>query len=130
MRARALSLAIRPTSPSLALGIVVAVALIAAETLAVYPLRHIAPHISLGVVYLLGVLVVSSVWGLGLGVVTAVLSTAAFDFFHVPPFFEFIPTDPQGPAALTILLGVALLLSSVAALARSRAIEADERRGE
>jgi hypothetical protein len=46
MRARALSLVMRPTSPPLALGIVVAVALIAAETVALYPLRHIAPKLA------------------------------------------------------------------------------------
>jgi signal transduction histidine kinase len=129
MRERALSL-MRPTSPPLGWGMVVAAALIAVETLAVYPLRSIAPEISLGVVYLLGVLVVASVWGLALGVVTAVLSTAAFDFFHVPPSLDFVPTDPKGPAALAILLAVAVLLGFVASLARSRAIEVDERRGE
>jgi signal transduction histidine kinase len=113
--------------PPLASGIVVAVALIAVETLVGYPLRTIAPQISLGAVYLLGVLVVSTVWGLGLGVVTSVLSIAAFDFFHVPPTFTFVPGDPEGPAALAILFVVELLLSAVAALARSRAIEVDER---
>ncbi|HEY0691743.1 MAG TPA: hypothetical protein VGD71_22210 [Kribbella sp.] len=50
---------------------VVAVALIVAETLVVYLLRWVPPEISLRVVYLVGVLVVSSVWGLALGVVTA-----------------------------------------------------------
>jgi signal transduction histidine kinase len=129
MRDRVLAL-MRPAPPPGKLGIVAAVALIAAETLAVYPLRSIAPEISLGVVYLLGVLVVSSVWGLRLGVVTAVLSTAAFDFFHVAPSFSFVPRDPHGGAALAILLVVMLLLGSVAALARSRAIEVDERRAE
>jgi K+-sensing histidine kinase KdpD len=85
MRARILSPLTRPVSPPLLLGMVAAVALIAGETLVVYPLQHVAPEISLGVVYLPGVLLVSSVWGLALGVGTAVLSTAAFDFFHVPP---------------------------------------------
>jgi hypothetical protein len=130
MRARVLSLLMRPTSPPLLLGIVVAAALLAAETLVVYPLQHIAPEISLGVVYLLGVLAVSSVWGLALGVVTAVLSTAAFDFFHVPPLESIVFDGSQGQAALVILLVIALLLAFIAALARSRAIEADERRRE
>jgi hypothetical protein len=63
MRERALSLVPGPTFPPLPLGIAVAVASIAAETLAIYPLRRIAPEITLGVIYLLGVLVVASVWG-------------------------------------------------------------------
>jgi signal transduction histidine kinase len=130
MRARVLPLMMRPTPPPLLVGIVVTAALIAAETVVVYPLRQVAPEISLGLVYLPGVLVVSSVWGLALGVVTAVLSTAAFDYFHVSPIESIVFGGSEGQAALVILLAVALLLSCVAALARSRAIEAEERRGE
>jgi signal transduction histidine kinase len=129
MRDRALSL-LRPASRTHGLGVLVAIAIVAAETLVIYPLREIAPEFSLGVVYLLGVLLVSSLWGLVLGMVTAVISTVSFDFFHLPPALDFVPKDPHGPAALAILLGVALLLSSIAAVARSRAIELEERRGE
>jgi signal transduction histidine kinase len=129
MRDRALSL-MRLTSPPRELGIVVVLALIAAETLAVYPLRSIAPEISLGVLYLVGVLVVSSVWGLPLGALTAVLSTAAFDYFHVPPAFDFIPSDRHGWAGLAVLLAVMLLLNAVTALARSRTLELEERRAD
>ncbi|MEA2146741.1 MAG: two-component system, OmpR family, sensor histidine kinase KdpD, partial [Solirubrobacteraceae bacterium] len=129
-RTRVLSLFMRPTSPPLELGIVIAAALIAAETLVVYPVHRVAPNASLGEVYLVGVLVVSSGWGLALGVVTAVLSTAAFDFFHVAPIGSITFDSPPGRASPVILLAVALLLSVVAALARSRAIEADQRRRE
>jgi signal transduction histidine kinase len=130
MRARPLSLLMRPSPPPLTVGILVAVAFIALETLLVYPLRDVASEASLGGVYLLGVLVVSTVWGMGLGTATAVASTAAYDFFHVPPAMDFVPTDPQGPVEVAILLAVAVLLSSVAELARARAVEADDRRGE
>jgi hypothetical protein len=55
-------------SPSLVSWMVVAVALIVAEALVVYLLRRVPPEISLTVVYLVGVLVVSSVWaGAGRG---------------------------------------------------------------
>lgn len=57
MRPRPVSLLLRPTPPPLALGIVVALAFIAAETLVLYPLRQIAREVSLGVIYLVGVLV-------------------------------------------------------------------------
>jgi hypothetical protein len=59
---RALSLLMRRRSPRLVLGIVLAAALIAAETLVVYPVRQVAPEMSLGVVHLLGVLAVWTVW--------------------------------------------------------------------
>lgn len=108
----------------------VAVALIVAETPVVYLLGRIAPEICLGAVYLVGVLVVSSVWGLALGVVTAVLSAAAFGFLYVASALYFVASDPRGPVALTIVPAVAVELCSVAAPARLRSIGADERRGD
>jgi signal transduction histidine kinase len=131
MRARPLSPLLRPTPPALRLGIVGAVAFIAAETLVVYPLRGVASDIvALGVIYLVGVLVVSTVWGLALGAATAVASAAAFDFFHIPPALAFAPTRSSDWVALAVFLVVALLVATVAELARARAIEADERRAE
>jgi K+-sensing histidine kinase KdpD len=47
------------------------------------------------VVYLPGVLVVSTVWGLILGAATAVPSIAAFDFFHVQPALQFVRAVSQ-----------------------------------
>ena len=41
--------------------------------------------LSTGVAYLVGVLVVSTFWGLRLGLLTALASAAAFNFFHIPP---------------------------------------------
>ena len=76
---------LRAEPPSRRTGAIVAVAAVALCTLILYPLKEIAPVVSLGVVYLLAVLVVSIVWGAGLGVATAVLSAAAFNFFHLPP---------------------------------------------
>jgi K+-sensing histidine kinase KdpD len=128
MRTRVLLLPVRPMSARLVSWIVV-VALIVAETLVVCPLRRVVSEISLGVVYLVGVLVVSRVWGLALGVVTAVLSAAAFGLFYVPASLGFVAFDPQGRAALTSLLAVALVLCSIAVLARWRSVGADERRG-
>jgi hypothetical protein len=51
---RLLSLLLRPTAGSLAVGIVVAASLLAAETVLVYLLKQIAPMSPFGIVYLLG----------------------------------------------------------------------------
>ena len=64
-----------PTAPRLdgrspAVGVVVAALAVAATTVLVYPLAQVAPVVALGVVYLVAVLLVSSVWGGGLGAVT------------------------------------------------------------
>jgi hypothetical protein len=116
MRDRALSLLI-PTSPPLGLGIVVAVALIAAQTLVVYPERSVAAEIWLGVVDLPEVMVVSTVWGVALGA-AAVLSIAAFDFFHVPSALRFVRAVPAGAGGtrdLSVRSPVAIERGAVAA---------------
>jgi two-component system, OmpR family, sensor histidine kinase KdpD len=130
MRARPLSVLLAPTLPPAWLGVAVAAAFIAVETALAYPLREIAPAVSLGVVYLLGVLVVSTAWGLRLGALTAVASAAAFNFFHIPPTGRFTIAHAEDWVALSVFLVVALLASSVADLARARTAEAYERRRE
>ena len=59
-----MSLLVRPTAPSLWLGVAVAASFIVAETLLVHLLMGVAPGNTFGAVYLLGVLVVSARWGI------------------------------------------------------------------
>jgi hypothetical protein len=63
--------------PPLLAGIAVAVAGVAATTLLVYALDDIAPILSLGVVYLVAVLLVATLWGVWLGVALAVRRSAS-----------------------------------------------------
>jgi K+-sensing histidine kinase KdpD len=53
------------TPRSQSLGLMVAALSVAAITAVIFPLRQAVPAVSTGVVYLLGVLLVSSYWGLG-----------------------------------------------------------------
>jgi two-component system sensor histidine kinase KdpD len=57
-------LLLRQDRPPLAVGVAVAVGGVAAATALIFALREVAPVLSLGVVYLLVVLAVSSWWGL------------------------------------------------------------------
>jgi len=111
-------------------GVIVAVAAVALCTLILYPLKQIAPVVSLGVVYLLAVLVVSLTWGAWLGFATAVLSAAAFNFFHLPPVGEFTIHNSSNWVALIAFLVAAALASSVAEVTRARTRDAEERRRE
>jgi two-component system sensor histidine kinase KdpD len=86
--------------------------------------------VSLDVVYLPAVLVVSVTWGAGLGVATAVLSAAAFNFFHLPPVGRFTLESSSNWVALGAFLAVAILASSVAEVTRARARDAQQRRRE
>ncbi len=119
-----------PHPPSRRVGAVTAVALVALCTLIVYPLKHAAPVASLGVVYLLAVLVVSATWGAWLGVATAVGCALAFNYFHLPPVGELTIRDSSNWVALVAFLVVAVLACSVAVVTRARTREAEERRRE
>jgi two-component system sensor histidine kinase KdpD len=116
--------------PSRRTGAVVAVVAVALCTLILYPLQEIAPVVSLGVVYMLAVLIVSVIWGTGLGFATAVLSAAAFNFFHLPPIGELAIHDSSNWVALVAFLVAAALASSVAEVIRARTRDAEERRRE
>ena len=121
---------LRPTRPSPALGVAVAIGSVAAATAVIYPLREVAPVVSLGVVYVLAVVVVATFWGWALGVATAVASALAFNFFHLPPLGRFSLADSRNWVALTAFVVVAVATGLVAELARARALDAERRRRE
>jgi signal transduction histidine kinase len=127
MRAGLLSPLLLPSAPPLTLGLVVATVLIAAESFLVVLLKEVAPGNAFGVVYLFGVLAVSTIWGLGVSAITSVASALAFDYFRDWPA-EWAPIKAQNGVVIVIFLVVALSASSRADLARSWAAEADQRR--
>jgi K+-sensing histidine kinase KdpD len=116
--------------PATALGVIAAVAVIALGTGLVYPLKSVAPAISLGVVYIPGVLLVSTVWGWRLGLISAVGSAFAFNFFHIPPTGHLDIAADRDAVALVAFVIVAVASSALAELARARAAEAERRREE
>jgi two-component system, OmpR family, sensor histidine kinase KdpD len=116
--------------PSAWLGLLAAVAAIAVATGLVYPLKEIAPAVSLGVVYIPGVLLISAVWGWRLGLLTAVFSALAFNFFHLPPLGRLDVRADHDLVALVVFGIVAVAGATLAELARARAAEAERRREE
>ncbi|MEA2243293.1 MAG: two-component system, OmpR family, sensor histidine kinase KdpD [Solirubrobacteraceae bacterium] len=122
------SLLLGAQRPSLRSGMLVAVLGVAAATAVIYPLRQFAPVVSLGVIYLLAVLLVSTYWGLGLGIATSLLSALTFNFFHLPPTGRLLIADSRNWVALGAFLTVAAATSRIADIARLRAVEAEARR--
>jgi two-component system, OmpR family, sensor histidine kinase KdpD len=108
----------------------VAAAAIALATLLLYPLREVAPAVSLGVIYLLVVLLVASIWGVWVGVLTAVVAAAAFNFFHIPSTGRFTIAEAENWVALGVFFLAAVLAAELAQRARQRAEEAERRRRE
>jgi two-component system sensor histidine kinase KdpD len=76
------------------------------------------------------VLLVSSYWGLWLGLLTGLASAAAFNFFHIPPTGRFTIAEAENWVALAAFLVAAVVASSLSELARARAGEAEARRRE
>jgi two-component system, OmpR family, sensor histidine kinase KdpD len=111
-------------------GALVAVVAVAVTTAVVYPLAQVAPVVALGVVYLVAVLLVSSVWGGWLGVATALASAVAFNFFHIPPTGRFTISEGENWVALAVFFVAALIASTLAERERTRTREAHERRQE
>jgi K+-sensing histidine kinase KdpD len=116
--------------PSAWLGIVATFVAVAAGTLLVYPLKSVAPVVSLGIVYLPAILLISVVWGLRLGLLASVLSAAAFNFFQIPPLHRFTIAEEEHWVALAAFAIAAIVSSTVAGLARAGAREAERRRKE
>jgi two-component system, OmpR family, sensor histidine kinase KdpD len=108
----------------------VAIALVALSTLIIFPLKHVAPVVSLSVVYIPAVLIASVTWGTWFGLATGVLSAAAFNFFHLPPVGNLSLRDSSNWVSLITFVVVAGIASSVAEVARARTLDAQERRRE
>jgi two-component system sensor histidine kinase KdpD len=121
---------LRHQRPEPGTGIVAAILSVAVATVAIYFLRRIAPVVSLSVVYLPAVLLISTFWGLALGLFTSLLSAAAFNFFHIPPTGGFTIFESRNWVALAAFMIVAAVASTISELARSRAEEAERRRAE
>ncbi|WP_182882817.1 GAF domain-containing sensor histidine kinase [Microbispora sp. H10949] len=130
MRARMLSSLLRVTRPPLLVGVIVGVACVTAETFLTFLLERVAPSNALNVVYLVGVLVVSYLWGLPLGMLTAVASGFVYDYFLVVPRHAISVFSGWSWMPLLVFLVVGLLVSAAAALMRTLLMEAEERRGE
>lgn len=123
-------LRLKADRPSRLAGVLATIASVAAATAVIYPLKQVTPVVSLGVLYVLAVLVVSMFWGLAFGIGTSLLSAAAFNFFHLPPGGRFELADERDWVALLAFVVVAVSTGLLAELARARSGEADLRRQE
>jgi two-component system, OmpR family, sensor histidine kinase KdpD len=77
--------------------------------------------------YLLAILGVSTVWGLGISVFMSLVATLTYNYFFLPPVGTFTIADPQNWVAL---LATSVLASDLSTRARNQAAEANRRRAE
>jgi two-component system sensor histidine kinase KdpD len=117
-------------SPSTGLGILAALVVVAVGAGVVAALESIAEPASLGIVFIPGVLLIATVWGLRLGLGTAVLSALVFNFFYLPPLRKLSINTQHDIVALVVFVIVAIASGTLAELARARAAESERRREE
>jgi two-component system sensor histidine kinase KdpD len=85
---------------------------------------------TIALVFLLGVLGVSTFWGLRQAVFMALVATLAFNYFFLPPLGTFSIAEPQNWIALFAFLVTAVTASQLSERARREARNANERRRE
>lgn len=116
--------------PRLWSGVLVSVLSVAATTGVIFGLQKIAPVLSLGVLYVFPVLIVAIGWGLAFAIPVSVASMLAFNFFFLPPVHTLALRDSENWFALAVYLVTAIVVSDLAARARRRAVDAEERQRE
>jgi two-component system, OmpR family, sensor histidine kinase KdpD len=85
---------------------------------------------TVGFTFLLAILVISASWGLRYAIFMAVLATLGYNYFFLPPLYQFTIADPQNWIALFAFLFTAIVASQLSERARSEAEESNERRSE
>jgi two-component system sensor histidine kinase KdpD len=104
-------------------------AIVSAVTVVYFRWLHVNPT-TVGFSFLLVVLLISSSWGLAYAIFTAVLATAAYNLFFLPPVLRFTIADPQNWIAMAAFLLTAVVASHLSERARRGTLYADQRRRE
>lgn len=85
---------------------------------------------NIAMLYMICVVIVSALWGLGPAILTCILAVLAHDFFFVSPLISFGPPDIQEIPTLVIMLLVSVIISYLTSLVRHQAGEALRREHE
>src|SRR5579862_3228921 len=78
--------------------------------------------------FLLGILAVSTFWGMIVAVVMSVISMLAWNYYFLPPTGTLTIADPENWVALFAFLAVAMISSKLSTTARQQAADAQARR--
>jgi len=116
------------TRAELVVGALVSAGLVLLVSAVVALLKPHVPVLSLGALYVLAVLPVAIVWGTALAAIVSVASMLAFNWFFLPPEHSFHLRESQNWLALAIYLVIAVVVSALAAGARARREDAEQRR--
>src|SRR4051794_5497071 len=105
------------------------IAIVAVITTFYRQLFHANPT-TVALTFLLVILFVSAYWGFRLAALAAVIATAAFNYFFLPPVGTFTIADSQNWIALFVFLVTAIVASNLSERVRREAAQANQRRRE
>ncbi len=111
---------------NLLIGLLFSVAAVAVVTAGVFLLRPIAPVLSLGVLYVIAVVVVAVVFGLVYAIPVSIASMLTFNFFFLPPEHSLALHESSNWIALAVYLVTAVVVSDLATRSRRLAHKAVE----
>jgi two-component system sensor histidine kinase KdpD len=114
----------------LLVGVPASAGAVALVTALVSVLEPHVPVLSLGVLYVFAVLPVAVLWGAPLAAAVSVASMLAFNWFFLPPKHTFHLRDGANWLALAVYLVTAMVVGTLAARARRRGDDAEQRRAE
>src|SRR5262249_20611914 len=118
------------TRAGLLLGILASAAAVAAVSALVWLLKPHVPGASLGALSVLAVLPLAIAWGTAPAAVVSVASMLAFNWFFLPPVHSFHLQESENWLALAVYLVIAFAVGALAARARTRRKDAEQRRVE
>jgi two-component system sensor histidine kinase KdpD len=97
-----------------------------------YVYRKLLPvnQTTVALTFLLGILTVSTVWGLRVSVFMSLAAMLAYDYFFLPPVGQFVIASPENWVALVAFLGTSLVASQLATRVRREADTAQRQRRE
>ncbi|MDP9057827.1 MAG: sensor histidine kinase KdpD [Pseudomonadota bacterium] len=111
-------------------GYALALALTALVTLFGISVSALGNITNIALLYLLPVLFAATRYGLRTGMTTGLVCSLAYNYFFIPPTYTFTIQDPQNIITVLVLMGVAIVSSSLAARMREQAVLAQQSAGQ
>jgi two-component system, OmpR family, sensor histidine kinase KdpD len=102
-------------------GLLAGALAVAVVTIVIWLLKPYIPVLSLGALYVLGVLPIALVWGLPYAIAVSVASMLAFNWFFLPPVHTFTLEDSRNWFALAVFVATGVVVSELAARLRRQA---------
>lgn len=94
--------------------------------------RHVsgANPTTVALSFLVAVLLISAAWGFRFSVFAAIIATASFNYYFLPPIHTWTIADPENWIALAAFLFTGMIASHLSDKARRQALAAENRRRE